>query len=901
MVAAVNRKQDTRWADDERAPDKIEQEMVLTKEKPWWARPVFLSLWCVLSAVVVFSAAGLGTGVIFRNDDSGDRREEGDYSKIKSNFPKPGGAAGESGGEDHSNVSSRSTNPTTARTSIESSSKSSTTSLTSALTSTSQSSSSSSWEPYFKGEEGEALRYRMTIGDWRGAEEILKKALQSSSVEERVVRFLSAYVMWKSGKCEEALTEIEWIKTRWKLMSSRLDVKEALCAVKTGDHERAERAAKRVSKGQAAWVTARLILGAVYRKGNRWKEARKLYTDFLNSSPKGGIPEARYRLVESLQKTGGKLSKILTQLQLIERDYPTSQWAKLGAKKKKKVLAGAPAATRNKWKRLPCAFAVERADRLMKASRYTQARKELKRLVENKGSCSPTDHCKAAYYYAQCFFKVRKRKQSAPMFERAVDICDKGGPADIRAKAKYQAGRSNRFRRRFVRARNYFRRLEREHPNHSYADDARLRLAETWDLDNKPELAYKTYETLVKKYPKGDMRQEAHWRLVRTQYLKGNMKESLQLLEWGISNLDPEEGPHEEGRSLYWTGRVLQKVGRTDKAVEKYEAVKKAHPLSYYSWLASGRLAELDSKRLTKLKKEWDNKKVPGVDALLSNLKKDPIFFKPGFLRAVELAKMGLGKDALAELRSVGIEVFRGRPSAGRKIKLKEGDARRLWAATILLDSAGLYHLSHWTPRHVLKSFMSKAPVGENRIRWRLAYPSAYGPLVRKSARLFAIPDALLYGIMREESAFNPGLVSRAKAVGLTQLLVPTAKRFARGMDVDVNYKTLKKARINVPIGARYLGYLLASFGGAKALAVASYNAGEHRLVRWVKKHKALEVDEFVELIPFDQTRKYTKRVLGSAFVYSYLGDPSQPFLPVIFKLPTPRLGSMPPLKKSND
>ncbi len=752
------------------------------------------------------------------------------------------------------------------------------------------------WQPYFTGETGEEIRYRLALGDWKSARPLLEKALKESKVDGKIIRYLLAYVMWKDGDCKGALAEIERVKPRWKLMAPGLAAMEATCAVDTGEYERAERAARSAFKNDTHRPDAVIVLGGILGKQSRWDEARKVYTDFLNDSPSARIAEARYRLAESIEKTSGELSDILNQLRLIERDYPVSRWSRLAQNMRERLLKGAPEDVRNQWLELPCSFVVERAERLMRVSRYSQARKELQKFAEKKGDCSAADHCRAAYNYAQTFFRTRKRSESAPLFERAVDICDNGGSADIRAKAKYQAGRSNRFRRRFVRARNYFRRVEREHPNHSYADDAALRLAETWELDDQPDKATETYKTLIEKYPKGDMRPVAMWRLVREAYLKGDMKESLRLLQWGRAIRKEETGPHAEGRMLYWTARVLEKKGHKGKALLKYEAVLKNHPLTYYAWLASGRLRNLDESRLKTFVDERRKIKRGSIGDLLSNMGEDPVFREPGFLRAVENARMGLGNEALAELRSVGIRIFQGPPSAARGIKLDKKSERRLWAAVALLDSAGLYNLSHWTPRHLLSDFMSTPPDGESYVKWELAYPNAYGPLVREAASRFNIPVELLFAVMREESAFNPVVVSRANAIGLTQLLVPTAERFARGMNLRVNAASLKNAQINVPIGARYLRYLLNSFEGSKVPAVASYNAGENRLVRWIKRHKELELDEFVELIPFDQTRHYTKRVMGSAFAYRYFANPEDPFLPVDFKLPTPSLGPMPPL-----
>jgi soluble lytic murein transglycosylase len=757
----------------------------------------------------------------------------------------------------------------------------------------------SEWSPYFQGRQGEGLDEKLNVGDVSGALAVCKKIARKEGAHAKQARFLVAYYSIKLGKWAEALPIVTSLLKSYPLFEDRLRVMAGLCHLRLGQPKKAIRSVHGIGRSSASYGSARLVEGAALRKLGRWKEAAKLYVRYLNSSPRSSIAEARARLAQCLIKTGGRLARILTQLRLVERDYPWSRWAKIASSLKAKALKGRPQSLRDRWRSMPCGFAVIRAHKLMRASRHTQAAKELREAIARKG-CSKKDRCKAAYYLAQCYFKTRKRKRSAPLFMRAVRWCEDGGPKDIRAKAKYQAGRANRYRRRYAVARAYFRRVEREHPHHSYADDARLRLAETWKMAGEEKKSLRAYRTLVKRYPKGDMRQEALWRLVRHSYFAGDMKETLRLLRWSGKVISRERRSYAEGRTSYWTGRVLARLGRKAEAAKAYERTARTYPLSYYALLAVARLEKIASARAEKIKRELGGKGRgrAGASASSFELEPDATYRKPAFRRGVELARLGLGREALAELRRAGVKVFRGGLSQARKANPSEAERRRLWAATVLLDSAGLYHLSHWTPRHILDEFRRSFPRGENRKKWRLAYPLAFEGLVRKAASRFGLPPELLFGIMREESAFNPRQISRAQAVGLVQLLVPTGKRFARGMGVEVTKKTLKKPEINIPIGARFLAYLLASFGRRKPLAVAGYNAGEHRIVRWVKRHRKLEVDELVELIPFDQTRRYTKRVLSSVFAYRCLENPGDPAPAVSFALPKPKLGRIPPLPR---
>ena len=132
---------------------------------------------------------------------------------------------------------------------------------------------------------------------------------------------------------------------------------------------------------------------------------------------------------------------------------------------------------------------------------------------------------------------------------------------------------------------------------------------------------------------------------------------------------------------------------------------------------------------------------------------------------------------------------------------------------------------------------------------------------------------------MREESAFSPRIESFANAIGLTQMLIKTAKRFANG--TAVTREVLQDPAKNLEIGSRFLGFLWKHFDAAAPLAIAGYNAGEGAVDKWLGERGNLAMDEFMETIPYDETRNYTKRVLASYFAYAWLYDAKHPVPPL--------------------
>ena len=158
-----------------------------------------------------------------------------------------------------------------------------------------------------------------------------------------------------------------------------------------------------------------------------------------------------------------------------------------------------------------------------------------------------------------------------------------------------------------------------------------------------------------------------------------------------------------------------------------------------------------------------------------------------------------------------------------------------------------------------------------------LAYPRPFSLLIEESARKEGLPPEILYGLIRTESAFIPDIGSRAGAIGLTQLMPATALEMAGRIrrEGGPEYRDrgeidLRDPDINVPLGARYLRYLIDRMGSPMA-ALLAYNGGMGRIPRWRAAQEDLPEDLFPETIELSETRDYGRKVLSAAAVYGYL------------------------------
>ncbi|HCL80849.1 MAG TPA: hypothetical protein DHW81_01010 [Nitrospiraceae bacterium] len=130
------------------------------------------------------------------------------------------------------------------------------------------------------------------------------------------------------------------------------------------------------------------------------------------------------------------------------------------------------------------------------------------------------------------------------------------------------------------------------------------------------------------------------------------------------------------------------------------------------------------------------------------------------------------------------------------------------------------------------------------------------------------IDPLLVLSVMREESRFDTEARSIAGALGLMQLMPATAQRLDRHVKLNIKHTAqLHDARTNILIGSYYLKQLLKTFNSAPA-AIAAYNAGEDAVKEWLRKNTYSTIDEFIEDIPYDETRNYVKRVLTTYFEY---------------------------------
>jgi len=193
-------------------------------------------------------------------------------------------------------------------------------------------------------------------------------------------------------------------------------------------------------------------------------------------------------------------------------------------------------------------------------------------------------------------------------------------------------------------------------------------------------------------------------------------------------------------------------------------------------------------------------------------------------------------------------------------------DTPILQTAAWLWGRMDIYHRSVAAAERAIRPTLREGTLADREL-WTLAYPLAYWEDLRLAAEAQRVDPYLVLAVVREESRYNPRVVSLAGAVGLTQLLPTTASAV---VGEEVRPSQLMDPQTNITIGTRYLAGLLRQFKGDTVLALAAYNAGPVAARRIARLPRA-DFDAFLESIPISETRAYVQRVLQSYRVYRWL------------------------------
>jgi soluble lytic murein transglycosylase len=618
------------------------------------------------------------------------------------------------------------------------------------------------------------------------------------------------------GPVPEAADRIRVLRARALHGLSRMD--EALAALDG------------VQRKSAVWAESRLLRARILADHGKAGEAADVYSERVASGRRD--PETVGLYAQALVAAGRKADAVRE----LRKAYFES--ASSGRTTYKRMLADLGAGLDpSEAERLTHAQAL--LDAQSSESAATEAAPLLK-------SGTAGIRCGAFQVRGGAFSKLRKHSDALEAWKSALEIC----AADDRARILFNATRSAYRSDRRSDGDGFAARLRKEFPASTLNDDVSVWRARSAIGRGDVTAANAILGESLKQWPGGDMAAESRWLLAWGAIRADDLERAGAQLSAGLKAHadDPEYG----SRFAYWSGRVLDQQKKKPEADVAYRDCAARYPMTFYGILALNRFSGPGKAGLeAALKRVSTGTKAPQGPFLSVT---DPNAAREGAVgRALWLLRSGVPDLAAEELA--------GQDASG---------SDEAWVSAAALDAGRNYTRSHRLAAGLIRKGRGFWPDADSIGYYRLAYPRPFLDFATAAAKESGVEVALIYGVMREESAFVAGVESRANAIGLMQLILPTAKSMAARIKVTATPETLRKPETNIRLGAAFLSILMKEFK-EPILAIPGYNAGGGAIRGWLANHPGVPLDVFVESIGAQETRDYARKVFESYAAYRYL------------------------------
>jgi soluble lytic murein transglycosylase len=398
------------------------------------------------------------------------------------------------------------------------------------------------------------------------------------------------------------------------------------------------------------------------------------------------------------------------------------------------------------------------------------------------------------------------------------------------------------------------RKLIADFPTNDWAAETLNGLASHYIVLDQDDEADDVFRELLQRFPRHRHSERAAWKVGWRSYLAGNFAETAALFESAATTF-----PRANNRPswLYWSGRARDQLKETATANARYRLTVIDYQNSYY-----GRLAE------DILAKRKEPAVVPAVAASATAAPPPTTVATAGVIRA--LLSVQLYDDALAEVQFAQ-RVWGDSPQLQATVAwIRHRQGLGLKATDRFNALRGAIN----TMRAAYPQFMAAGGEELPPDVLRVIFPMDYWQLITKYSAQHKLDPYLMAALMAQESTFTPEIRSSANAYGLMQVIPDTGRRVARQLGIrNFRQSMLTQPETNVRLGMKYFKDMVEQFGG-EFYALAGYNAGPHRVKRWLSENPGLSQDEFIDNIPFPETQTYVKRILGTAEDYRRLYGP---------------------------
>ena len=487
-----------------------------------------------------------------------------------------------------------------------------------------------------------------------------------------------------------------------------------------------------------------------------------------------------------------------------------------------------------------------RADLLFKGKHYADAATEYRALVD---AVAPTDHAAVQLALANSLDRSGRDRD-------ARQLLTSMGPqtGDAEAQRLYllsETARSGNDEEAVLRTLDQLRQFG---PTSPWLEQALMSAGNMYLLKHDYDRAIDYYREMQQRFPNGARASYAHWKATWLSFRQGRSEDARKGFEDQIAlYADSNEVPN----ALYWRARMAEEQGDAAMARAFYQKLSERYRNYYY--------AELGRQRLKSLKSGSDEvvthyallDRVPPLSTKGKVEADDPPDDNLRLQRARLLSNGALADQAVRELQAAASE---------------EGGTWAPPEQAKVYQDGGRYDRGIEVMKRSVPNYFAVGLPDLPRSYWEALFPRPYWSDLHKYSTLNGLDPFLVASLIRQESEFNPLALSRANAVGLMQLLPITGKRVAKEVKLKhYNASQLYTPTLNLQLGTRYFKSMVDKYGGQYEYALAAYNAGTDRVEDWMGQGHYRDPQEFVESIPFTETREYVQAILRNANMYRQL------------------------------
>ena len=487
----------------------------------------------------------------------------------------------------------------------------------------------------------------------------------------------------------------------------------------------------------------------------------------------------------------------------------------------------------------------ERARLLEKAGRYSDAANEYRAMIAE----GPQE----ARNNLQISLAAALRKAGDSRGSRSI-LDSVTGTGDAEAMRLYLLGEIAKNEDNESAFLGYLAKVREVGPASPALESALMSVGNYYLLRKDYDKAIDAFRELQQRFPKGQRASYANWKAAWLSYRQGRTSDAKQGFEHQV---DWYPLGTEVPAALYWRARIAENEGDLALARAYYTKLAERFRHYYYGYMAVPRLAALPAMASTPLRDPMLEKIPPTAQLGDEAQEVTPPEGDLRFEKSKLLMNAGLTDFAVRELQAAG------------------GGNGANWATLQIArvyQDAGLHHRALQFLKRSVNNYYSLDLNSLPRPYWEALFPKPYWADLRRSATENGLDPYMVASLIRQESEFNPGAVSHANAWGLMQLLPGNGKAEAKqvGMRHFTTVKLLEPTT-NIRLGTRFFRKMVDEYNGQVEYALAAYNAGTNRVDDWRAVGHYNDILEFVESIPFTETREYVQAIVRNAQVYKKL------------------------------